>query len=99
MPAAHGGGRARYFSCLLKPAVITSLLPSEPVETKTLAAWAASGYSVVAVRLKNQSDKPVVLDPRRLQGVLQRHISTPLVRCAGDAGGYHSAVSGFHRAA
>ncbi|HBX3103270.1 TIGR03749 family integrating conjugative element protein [Klebsiella variicola] len=52
----------------LKPAVITSLLPSEPVETKTLAAWAASGYSVVAVRLKNQSDKPVVLDPRRLQG-------------------------------
>ncbi|PLR35115.1 TIGR03749 family integrating conjugative element protein [Chimaeribacter californicus] len=50
------------------PAQLTTLLPSEPVEVKPLAAWGLQGYSVVALRLRNQHTNKVVLDPRRLQG-------------------------------
>ncbi len=47
---------------------LTSLLPSESVEIKPLAAWGLQGYSVVALTLRNQRAEKVVLDPRRLQG-------------------------------
>lgn len=50
------------------PATLTTLYPSEPVTVKPLAGWRASGYSVVALKVTNQSAGKVVLDPRRLQG-------------------------------
>lgn len=53
---------------LALPDTLTSLLPSESVEVKPLAAWGLQGYSVVALTLRNQRSEKVVLDPRRLQG-------------------------------
>lgn len=53
---------------LALPDTLTSLLPSESVEIKPLAAWGLQGYSVVALTLRNQRSEKVVLDPRRLQG-------------------------------
>lgn len=53
---------------LALPDKLTSLLPSESVEVKPLAAWGLQGYSVVAPTLRNQRAEKVVLDPRRLQG-------------------------------
>ncbi|EBZ0016520.1 TIGR03749 family integrating conjugative element protein [Salmonella enterica] len=53
---------------LALPDKLTSLLPSESVEVKPLAAWGLQGYSVVALTLRNQRPEKVVLDPRRLQG-------------------------------
>ena len=53
---------------LALPDTLTSLLPSESVEIKPLAAWGLQGYSVVALTLRNQRAEKVVLDPRRLQG-------------------------------
>ncbi|CAD5691595.1 TIGR03749 family integrating conjugative element protein [Escherichia coli] len=53
---------------LALPERLTSLLPSESVEVKPLAAWGLLGYSVVALTLRNQRSEKVVLDPRRLQG-------------------------------
>lgn len=53
---------------LALPDKLTSLLPSESVEIKPLAAWGLQGYSVVALTLRNQRLEKVVLDPRRLQG-------------------------------
>jgi integrating conjugative element protein (TIGR03749 family) len=53
---------------LALPDKLTSLLPSEFVEVKPLAAWGLQGYSVVALTLRNQCPEKVVLDPRRLQG-------------------------------
>lgn len=50
------------------PSAITSLLPSEPVSVRPLAAWGVQGYSVVALKLTNQRSEKVVLDPRRLMG-------------------------------
>lgn len=47
---------------------ITSLLPTEPVTVRPLAAWGVQGYNVVALKLTNQRSGKVVLDPRRLQG-------------------------------
>lgn len=47
---------------------ITSLLPSEPVTVRPLAAWGVQGVNVVALKLTNQRSGKVVLDPRRLQG-------------------------------
>ncbi|MFC0227652.1 TIGR03749 family integrating conjugative element protein [Serratia aquatilis] len=47
---------------------ITSLLPSEPVTVRPLAAWGVQGGNVVALKLTNQRSGKVVLDPRRLQG-------------------------------
>nr|WP_308738035.1 TIGR03749 family integrating conjugative element protein [Serratia fonticola] len=49
-------------------ATITSLLPTEPVTVRPLAAWGVQGYNVVALKLTNQRSGKVVLDPRRLQG-------------------------------
>ncbi|QMD26694.1 TIGR03749 family integrating conjugative element protein [Citrobacter freundii] len=53
---------------LALPDTLTSLLSSESVEIKPLAAWGLQGYSVVALTLRNQRAEKVVLDPRRLQG-------------------------------
>lgn len=53
---------------LALPDKLTSLLSSESVEIKPLAAWGLQGYSVVALTLRNQRAEKVVLDPRRLQG-------------------------------
>ncbi|PVZ81194.1 TIGR03749 family integrating conjugative element protein [Serratia sp. S1B] len=50
------------------PATLTSLLPSEPVTVRPLAAWAVQGYNVVALKLTHQRAGKVVLDPRKLQG-------------------------------
>lgn len=47
---------------------ITSLLPSEAVMVRPLAAWGVEGYTVVALKLTNQRSGKVVLDPRRLHG-------------------------------
>lgn len=53
---------------LALPDKLTSLLPSESVEVRPLAAWGLQGYSVVALTLRNQRAEKVILDPRRLQG-------------------------------
>lgn len=53
---------------LALPDKLTSLLPSESVEVRPLAAWGLQGYSVVALTMRNQHAEKVVLDPRRLQG-------------------------------
>ncbi|WP_241576152.1 TIGR03749 family integrating conjugative element protein [Rosenbergiella collisarenosi] len=53
---------------LALPDKLTSLLPSESVVVRPLAAWGLQGYSVVALTLRNQRSGKVILDPRRLQG-------------------------------
>jgi len=63
---------------------ITSLLPSEPVTVRPLAAWGMQGYNVVALKLTNQRSGKVVLDPRRLQGIF--HSATFQHRWLGAAG-------------
>ncbi|HFV9293987.1 TPA: TIGR03749 family integrating conjugative element protein [Serratia fonticola] len=63
---------------------ITSLLPSEPVTVRPLAAWGVQGYNVVALKLTNQRSGKVVLDPRRLQGTF--HSATFQHRWLGAAG-------------
>lgn len=50
------------------PKTLTTLLPGEPVSVSPLVSWSVGGYSVVAVRVKNQRSGKVVLDPRALQG-------------------------------
>ncbi len=63
---------------------ITSLLPSEPVTVRPLAAWGVRGYNVVALKLTNQRSGKVVLDPRRLQGTF--YSATFQHRWLGEAG-------------
>ena len=53
---------------LALPDKLTSLLPSESVVVRPLAAWGLQGYSVVALTLRNQRSEKVILDPRRLRG-------------------------------
>lgn len=53
---------------LALPKTLSALYPSEPLAARPLAGWRAADYSVVAVKLTNQSGQKVVLDPRRLQG-------------------------------
>ncbi|MCX8967297.1 TIGR03749 family integrating conjugative element protein [Erwinia psidii] len=50
------------------PRVITTLLPSESVSAKPLAAWRLEDITVTAVKLQNRSQQRVDLDPRALQG-------------------------------
>lgn len=50
------------------PATLSTLYPSAPLTATPLAGWRAGEYSVVAVKLSNQSGHHVALDPRRLQG-------------------------------
>lgn len=63
---------------------ITSLLPSEPITVRPLAAWGVQGVNVVALKLTNQRSGKVVLDPRRLQGTF--HSATFQHRWLGAAG-------------
>lgn len=44
------------------------LLPSLPVHARPLAAWRLEDYWVTAIRLTNQTNQVVDLDPRLLQG-------------------------------
>lgn len=53
---------------LALPKTLSALYPSEPLAAMPLAGWRVADYSVVAVKLTNQSGHKVVLDPRRLQG-------------------------------
>lgn len=46
---------------------ITSLLPSEPVTVRPLAAWGVQGVNVVALKLTNQRSGKVVLDGRSVR--------------------------------
>lgn len=66
------------------PSNMTSLLPSEPVTVRPLAAWGVQGVNVVALKLTNQRSGKVVLDPRRLQGTF--HSATFQHRWLGAAG-------------
>lgn len=47
---------------------LDTLLPTEPVNAKTLASWRLEDLWVTAVRLTNASDRWIALDPRALQG-------------------------------
>lgn len=50
------------------PANITTLLPSESVHIRPVAAWGLAGYSVVALILRNLNSERIILDPRHLHG-------------------------------
>ncbi|MGL4860170.1 MAG: TIGR03749 family integrating conjugative element protein [Enterobacteriaceae bacterium] len=63
---------------------ITTLLPSESVTVRPLAAWGVQGYNLVALKLTNQRSGKVVLDPRRLQGTF--HSATFQHRWLGAVG-------------
>ncbi|WP_145156064.1 TIGR03749 family integrating conjugative element protein [Pseudomonas oryzihabitans] len=47
---------------------LDSLLPGLPVRTRALAAWQLQHLRVTAVRLSNQSARPIALVPEALQG-------------------------------
>jgi len=53
-----------------KSAALSSLLPTEHVTAKALAAWRLGDYWVTAVKLVNQGPGEVLLDPRHLQATL-----------------------------
>lgn len=44
------------------------VLPGDAVEALPLMAWRAGDLYLTALKLQNRSDKPQVLDPRRLRG-------------------------------
>lgn len=50
------------------PKNLHALYPSEPLQTRPVAAWTAGGRSVVAVRVRNTASRRITLDPRALQG-------------------------------
>lgn len=50
------------------PDNLTKLIPSLPVTANPLAAWRLGEYEVIAIKLTNQSDRLIKLDPRLLQG-------------------------------
>ncbi|QHG41919.1 TIGR03749 family integrating conjugative element protein [Escherichia coli] len=50
------------------PGKITTLYPSEPLTVTPLAAWAAGGRAVVALKLTSTVSRKIILDPRALQG-------------------------------
>ena len=50
------------------PGSLPTLLPGLPVKSTPLEAWTLGGYVVTAVKITNQSDDRIVLDPRQLQG-------------------------------
>lgn len=52
------------------PPALKHLLPSDPVDARPLAAWRLADHWVTAVLLRNRSDQPVTLDPRRLNAHL-----------------------------
>lgn len=50
------------------PKTLRALYPSEPLQTRPVAAWTAAGRSVVAVTVRNTASRKIILDPRALQG-------------------------------
>jgi integrating conjugative element protein (TIGR03749 family) len=50
------------------PKTLKALYPSEPLQTRPVAAWSAAGRSVVAVTVRNTASRKIILDPRALQG-------------------------------
>lgn len=50
------------------PNTLTSLYPSEPLQTRPVAAWTAGNRSVVAITVRNTTSRKIILDPRALQG-------------------------------
>jgi integrating conjugative element protein (TIGR03749 family) len=53
---------------LRRPLALDSLLPTLPERAQAMAAWRLEDQWVTAVKLTNTSARPVVLDPRALQG-------------------------------
>uniref|UniRef100_UPI000C0506FE TIGR03749 family integrating conjugative element protein n=1 Tax=Xenorhabdus budapestensis TaxID=290110 RepID=UPI000C0506FE len=47
---------------------ITTLYPSEPIEITPLAGWRLHNHTVVALKLRNPTQRKITLDPRALQG-------------------------------
>ena len=52
------------------PPALEHLLPGDPVNARPLAAWRLADHWVTAVLLRNRSDQPVTLNPRRLNAQL-----------------------------
>ena len=50
------------------PTPLKTLLPALPVKATPLLSWQLDGYVVTAVRLQNQGQSRIDLDPRELQG-------------------------------
>jgi integrating conjugative element protein (TIGR03749 family) len=50
------------------PKTLKALYPSEPLQTRPVAAWTAANRSVVAVTVRNTASRKIILDPRALQG-------------------------------
>lgn len=50
------------------PETLKALYPSEPLQTRPVAAWTAASRSVVAVTVRNTASRKIILDPRMLQG-------------------------------
>ncbi|MCC3701665.1 TIGR03749 family integrating conjugative element protein [Rouxiella badensis] len=50
------------------PKEVSSLYPSEPVKTTTLAAWGIGQLSVTSFKITNTLGRKIILDPRKLQG-------------------------------
>ncbi|WP_373567363.1 TIGR03749 family integrating conjugative element protein [Xenorhabdus yunnanensis] len=46
---------------------ITTLYPSEPIEIIPLAGWRLHNHTVVALKLRNPTQRKITLDPRELQ--------------------------------
>ncbi|MFJ4453246.1 TIGR03749 family integrating conjugative element protein [Pseudomonas sp. NPDC089392] len=51
-------------------AALSTLLPTERVSIKALAAWRLGDYWVTAVKIVNRGPSKIVLDPRHLQATL-----------------------------
>ncbi|MEQ1969287.1 TIGR03749 family integrating conjugative element protein [Xenorhabdus nematophila] len=47
---------------------ITTLYPSEPIAITPLAGWKRNNYTVIALKLRNPTQRKIMLDPRDLQG-------------------------------
>ncbi|MGJ0624653.1 TIGR03749 family integrating conjugative element protein [Xenorhabdus bovienii] len=47
---------------------ITTLYPSEPVAITPLAGWKRNNHTVIALKLRNPTQRKIMLDPRALQG-------------------------------
>lgn len=50
------------------PTPLKTLLPALPVRATPLLSWQLDGYVVTAIRLQNQGQSRIDLDPRELQG-------------------------------
>lgn len=50
------------------PSSLTTLLPALSVKVNPMLAWQLDGYVVTAIKLQNQGNNTVNLDPRDLQG-------------------------------